>query len=49
MVRAGDVEIDLVKRLVTRAGEAVRLSPREYDLLVALAEAAAGWSPTASS
>src|SRR6201996_6320330 len=33
IVRSGDVEIDLVKRLVTRAGEAIRLSPREYDLL----------------
>src|ERR1700722_4104654 len=32
-VHAGDLEIDLLKRLVTRAGEAVRLSPREYDLL----------------
>ena len=32
-VRAGDVEIDLVHRLVTRRGDAVRLSPREYDLL----------------
>jgi two-component system, OmpR family, KDP operon response regulator KdpE len=37
LVRAGDIEIDLVKRLVTRAGEPVRLSPREYDLLAALA------------
>ena len=34
--RAGEVEIDLVKRLVTRAGEPVRLSPREYDLLAQL-------------
>jgi two-component system, OmpR family, KDP operon response regulator KdpE len=39
VVKAGDVEIDLVKRLVTRAGEPVRLSPREYDLLANLAEA----------
>jgi len=38
VVRAGDVEIDLIKRLVTRGGEAVRLSPREYDLLAKLAE-----------
>ncbi|MHB8283203.1 MAG: response regulator [Caulobacteraceae bacterium] len=35
-VRAGDVVIDLVMRTVTRAGEAVRLSPREYDLLAKL-------------
>jgi two-component system KDP operon response regulator KdpE len=39
VVRAGDIEIDLIKRLVTRAGEPVRLSPREYDLLARLAEA----------
>ncbi len=39
VIRAGDIEIDLVKRLVTRAGEPVRLSPREYDLLARLAEA----------
>jgi two-component system KDP operon response regulator KdpE len=38
VVRAGELEIDLVKRLVTRAGEAVRLSPKEYDLLAKLAE-----------
>ena len=39
VVHAGDIEIDLVKRLVTRAGEPVRLSPREYDLRAKLAEA----------
>ena len=38
VIRAGEVEIDLVKRLVTRGVEAVRLSPREYDLLAKLAE-----------
>jgi len=38
VIRAGDVEIDLVMRQVTRAGEAVKLSPREYDLLAKLAE-----------
>jgi two-component system, OmpR family, KDP operon response regulator KdpE len=37
MVRAGAIEIDLIKRLVTRDGEPVRLSPREYDLLACLA------------
>jgi two-component system KDP operon response regulator KdpE len=37
VVRAQDVEIDLVRRQVTRAGEAVHLSPKEYDLLAALA------------
>ena len=40
VVKAGDVEIDLVRRLVTRAGAQVRLSPREYDLLACLAEGA---------
>ncbi len=38
VVKAGDVEIDLVRRLVSRAGQQVRLSPREYDLLARLAE-----------
>jgi two-component system KDP operon response regulator KdpE len=38
VVRVGDVEIDLVRRQVTRAGEVVRLSPKEYDLLARLAE-----------
>ena len=33
VVRAGELEIDLVKRRVSRAGEPVRLSPREYDLM----------------
>ena len=36
-IHAGDVEIDLEKRLVTRAGAIVKLSPKEYDLLVRLA------------
>jgi len=39
VVHAGDLVIDLPRRLVTRAGEAVRLSPKEYDLLARLAEA----------
>jgi len=38
VIHAGDITIDLIKRLVTRAGEPVRLSPREYDLLARLAE-----------
>ena len=38
LIRAGDVEIDLIKRLVTRGGQIVHLSPREYDLLATLAE-----------
>jgi two-component system KDP operon response regulator KdpE len=40
VVHAGDLTIDLVKRLVTRAGEAIRLSPREYDLLAQLVRGA---------
>jgi two-component system KDP operon response regulator KdpE len=38
VVRAGELEVDLVRRLVTRSGEPVRLSPKEYDLLAALIE-----------
>ncbi len=38
IVRVGDIEIDFARRWVTRAGEPVRLTPREYDVLVALAE-----------
>ncbi|HEY2753074.1 response regulator [Phenylobacterium sp.] len=39
VVHAGDLTIDIPRRLVTRAGEPVRLSPKEYELLVKLAEA----------
>ena len=39
VVYAGDLVIDLPRRLVTRAGEPVRLSPKEYDLLAKLAQA----------
>ena len=38
VIRGGDVEIDLIMRQVTRGGEPVRLSPKEYDLLAALAQ-----------
>jgi two-component system KDP operon response regulator KdpE len=31
--KVGDIVVDLVKRLVTRAGDDVKLSPREYDVL----------------
>jgi len=40
VVHAGNVEIDLIKRMVVRGGTAVHLSPREYDLLACLAEGA---------
>jgi two-component system KDP operon response regulator KdpE len=36
VVTAGDLTIDLNRRLVTRAGVAVHLSPKEYDLLAQL-------------
>ncbi len=36
VVTSGDLTVDLVKRLVTRAGHAIRLSPKEYDLLAQL-------------
>ncbi|WP_168076592.1 response regulator [Caulobacter sp. SSI4214] len=36
-IRAGDVEIDLEMRRVTRAGAFVKLSPREYEVLTRLA------------
>lgn len=36
-VVAGDVTIDLDRRLVTRSGQPVRLTPKEYDLLGHLA------------
>lgn len=35
-VRAGAVEIDLEKRLVTRDGAVVKVSPREYEVLARL-------------
>ena len=38
VILAGDLELDLVKRLVSRAGEAVRLTPKEYELLARLVE-----------
>jgi two-component system, OmpR family, KDP operon response regulator KdpE len=40
VINAGDIEIDLVRRLVSRAGEPMHLSPREYDLLAVLARGA---------
>lgn len=36
VVVTGDLTIDLSKRLVSRAGAAIRLSPREYGLLAQL-------------
>jgi two-component system KDP operon response regulator KdpE len=38
VVTAGELIIDRVRRLVTRAGSPVRLSPKEYDLLTSLIE-----------
>ncbi len=36
-LRFGTIEIDLARRLVTRDGESVKLTSREFDLLVLLA------------
>ena len=36
VARFGEVEVDLVKRLVRRSGETVELTPREFDLLAYL-------------
>lgn len=36
--RFGQIEIDLDRRIVKRAGKRVDLSPKEYDLLIALVE-----------
>jgi two-component system KDP operon response regulator KdpE len=36
VVRTGDLEIDFGTRAVTKAGAALKLSPKEYDLLVEL-------------
>lgn len=40
VMEAGDLRIDLVKRLVTKGGVPVRLSPREYDLLAQIVRGA---------
>jgi two-component system KDP operon response regulator KdpE len=37
VVRTGDLEVDLGLRTVRRAGEVLKLSPKEYDLLATLA------------
>lgn len=37
LIHTGDLEIDLGRRTVRKAGEALRLSPKEYDLLSELA------------
>lgn len=36
-IRSGEVEIDLDRRRVTKAGEVVKVSPKEYELLTRLA------------
>jgi two-component system KDP operon response regulator KdpE len=38
VVEVGDLKIDMIKRLVSRAGAPLHLSPKEYDLLVQLVE-----------
>lgn len=37
-VRAGDVEIDLMARIITKAGKEVHLTPKEYSVLSQLAK-----------
>lgn len=37
VVQAGDLQIDFGRRAVTRAGQPLKLSPKEYDLLSELA------------
>jgi two-component system KDP operon response regulator KdpE len=37
-ITAGDVHIDLVNRIVTKAGEAVHLTPKEYAVMAQLAK-----------
>ena len=38
LIRVADVEIDLVRRRVQRAGQQVHLTPTEYDLVRVLAQ-----------
>ena len=38
VLQVGDLQVDLPRRKVTRAGEAIALSPREFDLLQTLAQ-----------
>jgi two-component system, OmpR family, KDP operon response regulator KdpE len=38
VIRAGDIEIDLARRLVLRSGQEVHLTPTEYGVLRYLAE-----------
>ena len=38
VLKAGDITIDLVNRQVMRAGQEIKLSPTEYDILRLLAE-----------
>jgi DNA-binding response OmpR family regulator len=40
IVRIADVDLDVARRLVTRAGETIGLTPTEFDLLVSLGRAA---------
>jgi two-component system KDP operon response regulator KdpE len=40
IIRAGEVEIDLARRLILRGGREVHLTPTEYDLLRVLAQQA---------
>lgn len=41
-IRVGELKLDLSRRKAERCGQAVDLSPREFDLLLALTQAAGG-------
>jgi len=38
VIEVGDLQIDVAERLVTRAGERIKLTPHEFDLLRVLAQ-----------
>ena len=38
VIQVGDLEIDVAERVVTRAGERIRLTPHEFDVLRVLAQ-----------
>jgi len=38
VIRIADMEIDIMKRVVTRSGQVIDLLPREYELLIYLAQ-----------
>ena len=49
LARVGAVEVNRSTRVVRRAGAAVALTPKEYDLLAALLDRGGRWPPGSSS